>query len=88
MKDKAKAIKLTPYDPETAEAVYSSLFCKGIDREDGLQEIPAASLQLVISALELIRWELCGDERDIIEDAAGIVERLRDSQKIREWGRK
>ena len=73
-----------PYDDESAQNAFSVLFCNGKDREDGLTEIPADSLQLVVSALEYIRWDCRGEDRDIIKRAIRITEKLRDEQKRRE----
>ena len=81
-------LELKPYDAKTADAVFSALFCKGIDREDGLKEIPSASLQLVVSALEFILWDVSGEDRITIKKAVGITEWLRDQQKMREWERR
>lgn len=81
-------MELKPYDYDVANEVFSALFMKGLDREDGLIEIPAASLQLVVSALEYIRWDCKGEDREIMKKATGIVEWLRDQQKMREWDRK
>lgn len=81
-------MELKAYDHNCADEVFSELFCKGLDREDGLKEIPSASLQLVVSALEYIRWDLRGGEdRTAILRSIGVVERLRDEQKLREWKR-
>ena len=82
-----KTIELKAYDRDCADAVFSELFYNGLDREDGLKEIPSASLQLVVSALELIRWELSGQDYATLKYAAGIIEGLRDQQKMREWNR-
>ena len=84
-----KTITLKPYDREVAEDVFSILF-NNIENstEDGLMELPSASYQLVVSALESIRWDVRGDDRETIKKAIGIVEGLRDKQKMREWRRK
>lgn len=84
-----KTITLKPYDREVSEDVFSVLF-NHIDysTEDGLMELPSASYQLVVSALESIRWDVRGDDRETIKKAIGIVEGLRDKQKMREWRRK
>lgn len=84
-----KTITLKPYDREVSEDVFSVLF-NNIENstEDGLMELPSASYQLVVSALESIRWDVRGDDRDTIKKAIGIVEGLRDKQKTREWRRK
>lgn len=77
-----------PYDDDVAQEVFQALF-RGSDHatEDGLMEIPADSYQLVVSALELIQYDVTGELRQTIKDAIYIVERLRDTQKIREWKR-
>lgn len=83
-------VKLIPYDYDVADEVFIRLFrCWGnqYEREDGLTEIPAASYQLVVSALEYIRWDCSGENRDAIKKAISIVEGLRDCQKMREWKR-
>ena len=49
-----------------------------------MTEIPAASLQMVVSALELIRWEVRGADHEIIKETIGIIAGLRDMQKNRE----
>lgn len=81
-------MELKPYDYDVADEVFSSLFTKGLDRGDGLIEIPAASLQLVVSALEYIAWDVYGENRAIVKTATAIVENLRDAQKRRENNRK
>ena len=81
-------IELKPYDKETAYTVFNALFCNGIEREDGLTEIPSASLQLVVSALEYILWDVSGEDRITIKKAVGITDWLRDQQKMREWERR
>lgn len=75
------------YDSQSAQDAFSVLFCNGLARGDGLIEIPAASLQMVISALEYIRYDCCGKDYDTIKQAIEIVENLRDVQKMREWKR-
>lgn len=84
-----KVVNLKPYDREVAEDVFSVLF-NHIEHETeaGLQEVPAASYQLVVSALECLRWDVRGEDREILKRATGIVEELRDRQKMREWRRK
>ena len=86
---KQKKTLLAPYDADAAEDVFSVLFM-GSDKEteNGLQEIPADSYQLLISGLELALWELTGADRLTVKQAIGIVAGLRDMQKIREWNRK
>jgi len=86
---KEKTVTLKPYDREVADDVFSVLFNgTDFDTEDGLLEIPAASYQLVVSALEMIRWEVRGADKEILKKATGIAEMLRDRQKMREWKRR
>lgn len=82
---KETTMTVKPYDYDVADDVYSVLFY-GSDKstEDGLMEIPAASYQIVVSALELIRWEVRGADHEIIKETIGIVAGLRDIQKNRE----
>ena len=80
--------EIKAYDYHVAETIVTKLFYDGKDREDGLKEIPAASLQLLVSALEAIRWDVFGEDREAILRACGIAERLRDEQKLREWKRR
>ena len=80
-------IELKAYDRKCADKVFSELFYNGLDREDGLIEIPAASIQLVVSALELLTWDVYGENRAVIRTAIAICENLRDQQKRREWNR-
>ena len=84
-----KTVTLRPYDSGVSNEVFSILF-HGIEHEteEGLMELPAASYQLVISALELIRWDVCGDDAMAIRNATAILCGLRDRQKLREWNRK
>ena len=84
-----KTVTLRPYDREVSDDVFSVLF-NGIEyeTEEGLMELPAASYQLVISALELIRWDVCGDDAMTISNATAIIRCLRDRQELREWNRK
>jgi len=78
-------ITLKPYDDDVQNAVFRALFCSSsYSTETGLQEIPADSYQLVVSALDLIRWEAKGSDREIIKQAIQIVSRFRDQQKMRE----
>ena len=73
-----------PYDYDVADDLFHILFRTNTEREDGLTEIPAASLQMVVSALELIRWEVRGADHEIIKETIGIIAGLRDMQKNRE----
>lgn len=84
-----KTITLRPYDREVSDDVFSVLFNHiEYSTDDGLMEIPSASYQLVVSALESIRWDVSGDDRKTIKMAISIIEGLRDRQKMREWSRK
>lgn len=83
-------VTLKPYDRDVANNVYSVLFY-GSDKstEDGLMEIPTASYQLVVSALELMLWEVRKpDEREAFKKTIGIVAGLMETQKDREWKRR
>ena len=83
-----KNVVLRPYDNGAAESVFNILFNHiDYETEDGLMELPSASYQLVVSALEYILWDLQGDSRDTIRKAISIVEGLRDKQSMREWQR-
>ena len=79
-----KTMTVKPYDYDVVDDLFPVLFITNNTREDGLTEIPAASLQMVVSALELIRWEGRGGDREIIRQAEGIIAGLRDIQKNRE----
>ena len=79
-----KTMTVKPYDYDVADDLFPILFRTNNEREDGLTEIPAASLQMVVSALELIRWEVRDGDREIIRQATGIIAGLRDIQKNRE----
>lgn len=81
---------IKPYDRESADMVFAKLFwTREYTTEDGLMEIPAASYQMVVSALELFMWEVKdAEERKSIKQTIGIVQNLRDKQKMREWKRK
>lgn len=81
-----KNVTLRPFSRKVADDVYSCLFqhIPG-ETETGLSPIPSASYQLVASALELILWEVHGEQREAIRKAIGITEYLRDKQKMREW---
>ena len=86
---KEATITVKPYDRDAADEVFSVLFYgTEIETEEGLRELPAASYQLVVSALELIRWDVNGEDYKTITKAIGIVAGLRDKQKMREWKRR
>lgn len=83
-----KSIVIKPYNYDVEGEILSALFYNtGYETEEGWTEIPAASYQLVASALELIKWETHGETYQILKEAIGIVKHLRDIQKLREWNR-
>ena len=85
---RTKEVELRPFDEDVAEDVFQILFCTSeYDRGDGMYEIPAASYQLVLSALELIQWETKGANREAIKQARAVIAFLRDVQKGRELNR-
>lgn len=80
-----ETITLKPYDDDVQNSVFHALFCSSsYSTETGLREIPADSYQLVVSALDLIRWEARGEDRETLKHAIAIVSRFRDQQKLRE----
>lgn len=81
---KETTMTVKPYDYDVVDDLFPVLFITNNNREDGLTEIPAASLQMVVSALELIRWEVRGADHEIIKETIGIIAGLRDIQKNRE----
>ena len=81
-------IELKPYDRKVTDAIFSELFCKGQDREDGLKEIPADSLQLLASGMDYVLWDLTGEDRLTVKKAIGIIKWLRDQQQMREYKRR
>jgi len=84
-----KTVTLRPYDREVTEDIFQIVFNSGIDGENGLKECPAAALQLLISGLEYIRWDVYdAADRKALKQTIGIVEWLRDQQKQREWDRR
>ncbi len=84
-----KTMVVKPYDRDVSDDVFSCLFRTNVSRPDGLTEIPAASIQIVISALELLLWDCNGkDERIAVRKCIGIINRLREEQKDREWNRR
>ena len=83
-----KIEEIKPYDYDVAEAVFTALFKTHNETTDDLTEIPAASYQLVKSALEWMAWEVTGQDREDIKAAMYVVERLRDKQKMCEFKRK
>ena len=82
-------IELKPYDHNVTDTIYSRLFNNtGHTTEDGLTEIPADSYQLVISALQLIRWEVRGDEdREAFYRVESVLNYLKMKQIEREQKR-
>ena len=80
---------LKPYNYDCADDVFSILFQEsGHVTEDGLTEIPAASYQIVVSALEWMLWEVKSPENlETLRRVIKLVEGLRDCQKKREWKR-
>ena len=80
-----KTMTVKPYDYDVADDVYSVLFY-GSDKstEDGLMEIPAASYQIIVSALELMLWEVHGQDRDTMRETIATVSMLKERQKERE----
>lgn len=79
--------KYTTDSRELCDKAYVKLFCESPYAHNGLKEAPSSAYQLMVSALEFIRWELDGEDRETIKQAVGICERLRDEQKRREWNR-
>ena len=85
---KEKTMTVRPYDHDVADDIFSILFYgSDIETEEGLRELPAASYQLVISALELIRYEAHSEERNAVRQTISLCEYLRDVQKQREYKR-
>ena len=83
-----KNVTLKPYDHTVANDVFSVLFYgSSYETEDGYMEIPADSYQLIVSALDLIRWETHGDDYAALMKTKFLIENLRDKQKRREWKR-
>lgn len=85
--DRELTLTVKPYDYDMADAVFPILFITDVGREDGLTEIPAASYQIVVSALEQMTWEVSGEDRATLKRAIGVVAFLRDMQKGREYRR-
>ena len=83
-----KIEEVKPYDYDVADAVFVALFRTHTSTEDDLTEIPAASYQLVQSALEYMAWEATGQDREDIKAAMYAVEKLCYKQKMREFKRK
>lgn len=93
-----KTMVVKPYDRDVVDELTSVLLWKDmVDRGDGLMDIPAATLQLGINILESAKYYVAdltqdlnkrASMREAILKAVGIMEHLRDAQKIREWNRK
>lgn len=93
-----KTMVVKPYDSKVVDDLTTILLWKDMkDRGDGYMDIPAATLQLGINILESSKYyvsDLTEDlnkrasMRESILKAVGIMEHLRDAQKIREWNRK
>lgn len=86
---KEREVLLKPYDYKCVDDVFSALFWGAeFNQENGIREIPADSLQLLVSGLEMVKSDCAhGEELNTIREAIGIVEMLRDRQKRREWAR-
>lgn len=93
-----KMMVVKPYDLNVVDDLTSILLWKDMqDRGDGYMDIPAATLQLGINILESAKYYVAdltqdlnkrASMREAILKAVGIMENLRDAQKIREWKRK
>ena len=86
---KEREVLVKPYDYKSVDDVFSILFWGAeFNQENGIREIPADSLQLLVSGLEMVKSDCAhGEELNTIREAIGIVEMLRDRQKRREWAR-
>lgn len=92
-----KTMVVKPYDSKVVDDLTSILLWKDmVDRGDGYMDIPAATLQLGINILESAKYYMADLTEDLDKrskcraamcNAIGIMERLRDVQKIREWNR-
>ena len=93
-----KTMVVKPYDHDVVDELTTVLLWKDmVDRGDGYMDVPAATLQLGINILASAKYyvsDLTEDlnkrasMREAILRAVGIMEHLRDAQKIREWNRK
>lgn len=74
---------------DLSDRVFSKLFYNSpYSTEDGNRELPSGAYQLLVSGLELCRWEISGQkDREAINRVLGILEHLRDQQKQREYAR-
>lgn len=92
-----KTMTVKPYDRDVVDELTTILMWKDMkDRGDGYMDIPAATLQLGINILESARYYMADltenldkrrEYREAMSKAIGILEGLRDAQKIREWKR-
>ncbi len=93
-----KTMVVKPYDSKVVEDLTTILLWKDmVDRGDGYMDVPAATLQLGINILESAKYYMADitdnldkrrEYREAMAIAVGIMEHLRDAQKIREWNRK
>ena len=89
-----KTILVKPYDRAVVEELTTILLWKDMkDRGDGYMDIPAATIQLGINILEGAGYYMADltenldkrrEYREAMYKAIGIMEALRDVQKIRE----
>ena len=92
-----KTMVVKPYDRDVVDELTTVLMWKDmVDRGDGYMDIPAATLQLGINILESAKYYMADitenldkreKYRETMRSAIGIMEGLRDVQKIREWQR-
>ena len=92
-----KTMVVKPYDRNVVDELTTVLMWKDMkDRGDGYMDIPAATLQLGINILESAKYYMADLTEDLdkrekyretMRSAIGIMEGLRDVQKIREWKR-
>ena len=92
-----KTMVVKPYDRNVVDELTTILLWKDMkDRGDGYMDIPAATLQLGINILESAKYYMADltenldkreKYRETMRSAIGIMEGLRDLQKIREWKR-
>ena len=92
-----KTMVVKPYDRDVVDELTTVLMWKDmVDRGDGYMDIPAATIQLGINILESAKYYMSDltenldkrrEYRESMSKAIGIMENLRDVQKIREWKR-
>ena len=92
-----KTMVVKPYNRDVVDALTTILLWKDmVDRGDGYMDIPAATIQLGINILESAKYYMSDltenldkrrEYREAMSKAIGIMENLRDVQKIREWKR-